>query len=352
MCFTALVMMIMSAFSLTANAQTEDMFYKSVPESGVVTELPAVVQVFLQSSYNQAMMIDQTVDITKDGKPFKTVPVVKDEESKVITVSVGKGITEPGEYKILFPEQMFSVEALLDFATWTWGEIYNEPFDITYTIEGQQPGGGEEEIMGTVAVFDFTGARSASAYCEAGTVFKADYPAVTMTINEAGKDASDYSLTYLSTYGYLQVRDAKFTIAVPNTANILKIQMVDGGYSQDLDLDIDNLEADNYAEGIWKGLPTTSVEFKTATKTYYNYETIEGEDGEEEEILTGTTEIASGARIAKILVTFDGDAGERTNGIAAVTVKADNAIYDLSGRRVVNNAQNGLYIVNGKKVLR
>lgn len=351
MWFTALVVMAMSAFSMTVSAQTEDMFYKSEPESGVVTELPSVVQVFLMNSYNEARMMDQTVDITKDGQLFKTVPVVKDEDSKAITVSVGKGITEPGEYKILFPEQMFAIEALIDFASWTWGDIYNEAFDITYTIEGQQQGGGEEdEIGGTVATFDFTTSHSESIYLEQGAVLKANYPAITMTIDEVGKDASDYSLAYLTTYGYLQLRDAKFTIAVPAGCNITKIQMVDGGYSQDLDLDIDNLEADSYTDGIWNGLPTTSVEFKTATKIVYNYTYVEGEDGEDEEILTGTSESISGARIAKILVTFDGDAGEPT-GIVAATVKGNNAIYDLSGRRVVN-AQNGLYIVNGKKVIR
>ena len=348
MWFTALVVAVLSAFSMTANAQTEDMFYKSVPEAGVVAELPSVVQVFLMNSYSAARMMDQTVDITKDGQVFKTVPVTKDEESMAIVVSVGKGITEPGEYKIIFPEQMFAIEALIDFASWTWGDIYNEAFDVTYTIEGEQQGGGEEEeIGGTVATFDFTTNRNESIYLEQGAVLKADYPAITMTIDKAGKDVSGYSYTYLTTYGYLQVRDAQFTIAVPAGCNITKIQMVEANYSQDLDLDIENLEADNYAEGIWKGLPTTSVAFKTATKVVYNYAYVEGEDGEEEEVLTGTSESISGARLSKVLVTFDGDAGP--SGIVAVPVKSNNAIYDLSGRRV-NNAQNGLYIVNGRKV--
>lgn len=351
MWFTVLVVMAMSAFSMTVSAQSTDMFYKSEPEAGVVTELPAVVQVFLQNSYTEARMMDQTVDITKDGKLFKTVPVEKDEDSKAIYVKVGKGVTEPGEYKILFPEQMFSIEALIDFASWTWGELYNEAFDITYTIEGQQPGGGDEDMDGTVATFDFTTSRSESFYLEQGAVLKADYPAITMTLNEVSKDVSDYSFSYLTTYGCLQIRGAKFTIAAPASANIKKIEFVEAGYSQDLDLDIENLEADGYAEGIWKGLPTASVAFKTAIKTVYNYTIIENEDGEEEEILTGSSESISGARIAKIFVTFDGDAGERVDGIVAVTTKTDNVIYDLSGRRVAN-AQSGLYIANGKKVLR
>ena len=43
-----------------------------------------------------------------------------------------------------------------------------------------------------------------------------------------------------------------------------------------------------------------------------------------------------------------------TTGIESIAIdeeKADNVIYDLSGRRVLNPEQKGIYIANGKKVL-
>jgi hypothetical protein len=52
------------------------------------------------------------------------------------------------------------------------------------------------------------------------------------------------------------------------------------------------------------------------------------------------------------MISFDGNDNASINSVVAEnTEKAANAIYDLSGRRVANLSRNGLYIVNGKKIL-
>jgi hypothetical protein len=61
----------------------------------------------------------------------------------------------------------------------------------------------------------------------------------------------------------------------------------------------------------------------------------------------------TGSHARKLLIVFGAEDGE-TTGISTAKTAADTndaAVYDLQGRRVLQPAKKGLYIVNGKKVV-
>lgn len=348
---TAILVMVLSAFCSNASAQNIYQMFDTnhLPATGTVTELPSRIQLFLQNDFSDASLQQDAVEITKNGETYKTVAITQDEDARnLVTIEVGSGITAPGEYKVVLPEALFAMETLIDFNSWTWGDAFNEAFELTYTIVGADDPEEDPEEEGNVAIFDFSAIGDGnSTYYNAGTVLRADVPTFTLTINEVSLDPSEYSHAYQSSYGYLQIRDAKFTIAGPANCYITKIRFIDGGESSYLECALENLLSTGYANGIWNGAPAHSVVFTTDKKYAEIYEEI-GEEGEEEEVVTGYTEIITGARIAKIIVSYDGT----PEGISAINMSnTDSTVYDLYGRRA-NATSRGIFVVNGKKMVR
>ena len=66
----------------------------------------------------------------------------------------------------------------------------------------------------------------------------------------------------------------------------------------------------------------------------------------------GVVKSVEGDEYAGDTFIFEVIAKEVEDGIENVTADAEAVIYDLSGRRVMEITERGIYIVNGKKVIK
>lgn len=279
------------------------------------------------------------------------VPAMKDEQTASFSVA-GADDAPDGTYTIKVPADAFHMPYFPITTT-------SDAFDITIVV-GNDGGGNvdpdtpvDPSSGDNVATFEFGNYKGdASTYYHTDDYVKSNAKGVILNFDYVGMENDQYSFSYLTNAGFLQFKDCRFTISAPLDAHILKVEFVDGQPNSYI-YDIENIEAAGMADGVWSGR-ASEVTFKTAVTEVPNYTEIETEDGEYEEVITGYSTIATGARVARIYVTLDCDVTRTDvpNSIARPTATtAATSIFDLAGRRVLSE-QKGLNIVGGKKVIR
>ncbi len=274
----------------------------------------------------------------------KVVPssVVTAELTNKFTVNFkisGVSSTAKGTYKIPVPADSFGLVETPYF-------IGNDAFEITINCNNGQGGGegGEGEggdvtddpsKLGNVATFFLDNHKEEnSIYYDSHAIINSNVKGVDIKFVRTGKDASSYSWCYKTWYGYTQFKDCEFIISAPNAAaHILKIEVVPFNTTSPT-YSVDNLVADGYDEGVWKG-NAHDVTFKTAT---YQQPIYDWTDDDDEPIITGYTEEITGTRLTKIYVYLDVDVKkEEVDGISTavspLSPLSAGIKYDLQGRQ-------------------
>lgn len=246
-----------------------------------------------------------------------------------------------GTYKIPVPANAFTIADIPI-------SIGNDAFEITVIYNNGQGGGeegGEEggdvtddpSKLGNVATFILDNHKEEnSIYYDAHDIIKSNVNGVEIKFVRSGKDTSSYSWNYKTWYGYTQFKDCEFIITAPNAAaHILKIEFV-AFNSTSPTYALDNLEADGYEEGVWKG-NAHDVTFRTATYQQPIYEWSDDEY-DDEPIITGYTEEITGTRVTKIYVYLDVDVKKEEivgidTTVSPLSPLSSNIKYDLQGRQ-------------------
>lgn len=244
-----------------------------------------------------------------------------------------------GTYKIPVPANSFGLVEVPYF-------IGNDAFEVTIIYNNGQGGGeegGEEggdvtddpSKLGNVATFILDNHKEEnSIYYDSHDIINSNVKGVDIKFVRAGKDASNYSWSYKTWYGYTQFKDCEFIITAPNVAaHILKVEFVPFNTTSPT-YSVDNLVAEGYEEGVWKG-NAHDVTFSTLV---YQQPIYDWTDDDDEPIITGYTEEITGTRVTKIYVYLDVDVKkEEVDGISTTVSPlaplSSNIKYDLQGRQ-------------------
>lgn len=124
--------------------------------------------------------------------------------------------------------------------------------------------------------------------------------------------------------------------------------------------DVPCVATDMYYSNLLKGV-TTATDIDPTDGEYTNFILSDGAQGVGFYTLTGSEELAANkaylqlptasvSLLSRALKLVFEDETTGVNGINVTSSKENNIFYDLHGRRVINLTQ-GLYIINGKKVL-
>lgn len=220
-------------------------------------------------------------------------------------LKVSGGDVATGTYTVSLPAGTFGLSIQPN--------ITSDAFDVTFVYSGggetvdpdPNPGTGETTDpteQSNEAIFVMNDHKgSASVYYMEGQILTSDAIGVSLRFDRVGMENATYSYCYKSNAGYTQFKDCQFTISAPDGVKIQKILFEDGAPSSTT-YDLDNFEANGYADGEWTG-NAQSVTF--STKVLQN--PIYGYDDEDNEYISGYTSEVSGARVAKILVVLDKD---------------------------------------------
>lgn len=239
------------------------------------------------------------VDATGAKVPYTfVVPTMKDDY--VVSLAVGGADDVPdGTYTIQVPAAAFCLAFV--------NNIVSNAFDVTIVVNGEgsvdpEPGVDPEQpaLKSNQVLFTLDDHKSdASLYYRAGDIIESDGAGIMLKFDRTGMENATYSYCYKSSAHYTQFKDCDFTISAPAGVKIEKIEFADGAPMSTV-YDLDNFEANGYADGVWTG-SAQSVSFSTKVLQIPTY----GYDDEDNEYITGYTSQTSGARVSTILVTLD-----------------------------------------------
>lgn len=136
--FTQFTLMLLAMFMVTLDASAWKITAKS-PTEGTVTSIPSI-SLGLPTGWLFEM---NSIEVSLQDEKGNTYPcyLANLNPEELNSDDSFSEISTPGTYTLTIPANTFHE---MDMATWGKGEG-NEEFTITWTIEGQSQGGGEEE---------------------------------------------------------------------------------------------------------------------------------------------------------------------------------------------------------------